>query len=346
MTTTAVMRCVVAAVLFGASAPAASELASELSPFTLAGLLYLGAGLIVLPASMRQRPGAAEFRAAARPLVVAVVAGGIVGPVLLMAGLARTSAASASLLLNLELAATVLLAATVFREHLGARLMSAAGLVTLSGLVLVWEPGASIDVGGLLVVGACLCWGLDNGVTALIDQVRPEQVTFVKGLVAGSVNLVIGLVLAGAGGITTGQLVAALAIGALGYGVSITWWVRGARDLGAARAQVIFASAPFIGAGIAWIVLGESFQVPQLVAVPIALVGITLSFRSSHDHQHVHVPMNHEHEHEQGDGHHDHDHPDGPRGRHDHRHQHAAIPHTHPHVPDLHHRHLHGGPDT
>jgi drug/metabolite transporter (DMT)-like permease len=343
---TAVMRCVVAAVLFGASAPAASGLASELSPFTLAGLLYLGAGLVVVPASMRQRPSAAELRAAARPLVVAVVAGGIIGPVLLMAGLARTSAASASLLLNLELAATVLLAATVFREHLGARVMSAAGLVTLSGVVLVWEPGASIDVGGLLVVGACLCWGLDNGVTALIDQIRPEQVTFVKGLVAGSVNLVIGLVLAGAGGITTGQLVAALVIGALGYGASITWWVRGARDLGAARAQVIFASAPFIGAGIAWIVLGESFQAPQLVAVPIALVGITLSIRSSHDHQHVHVPMNHEHEHEHGDGHHDHDHPDGFRGRHDHRHQHAAILHTHPHVPDLPHRHLHGGPDT
>lgn len=340
------MRCVVAAVLFGASAPAASELASELSPFTLAGLLYLGAGLVVLPASMRQRPSAAELRPAARPLVVAVVAGGIVGPVLLMAGLARTSAASASLLLNLELAATVLLAATVFREHLGARLMSAAGIVTLSGVVLVWEPGASIDVGGLLVVGACLCWGLDNGVTALIDQVRPEQVTFVKGLVAGSVNLVIGLVLAGTGGLTIGQLVAALVIGALGSGVSITWWVRGARDLGAARAQVIFASAPFIGAGIAWIVLGESFQVPQLVAVAIALVGITLSFRSSHDHQHVHVPMNHEHEHEHGDGHHDHDHPDGFRGRHDHRHQHAAILHTHPHVPDLHHRHQHGGPET
>lgn len=332
----------VAAVLFGASAPAASELASDLSPFTLAGLLYLGAALVVLPSSVKERPTATVLRAGARPLLIAVIAGGAVGPVLLMAGLARTSAASASLLLNLELAATVVLAATVFREHLGARVIASAGIVTLSGVVLVWEPVAAVDVGGLLIAGACLCWGLDNSVTALIDQIRPEQVTFAKGVVAGTANLLIGLVLVGAGGITAGQVLAALVIGALGYGVSITWWVRGARDLGAARAQVIFASAPFIGAAVAWIVLGESLEWAQLVAVPIALAGIALSFRSSHEHQHVHAPMDHEHEHTHGDAHHDHEHPDAFRGRHTHRHHHEAVIHAHPHVPDLHHRHKHG----
>jgi drug/metabolite transporter (DMT)-like permease len=343
MTRTAAGRCVVAAMLFGASAPAASELASDLSPFTLAGLLYLGAALVVLPTSLRDRPTAAVLRAGARPLLVAVVAGGALGPVLLMAGLARTSAASASLLLNLELAATVLLAATVFREHLGARVVAAAGIVTMSGVVLVWEPGAAVDVGGLFIVGACLCWGLDNGVTALIDQIRPEQVTFAKGAVAGTANLVIGLVLVGTGGITAPQVLGALVIGALGYGVSITWWVRGARDLGAARAQVIFASAPFIGAGVAWFVLGESLELTQLMAVPIALAGIALSFDSSHEHPHEHVPMDHEHEHTHDDGHHGHDHRDGFRGRHTHRHRHVAANHAHPHVPDLHHRHPHGG---
>jgi drug/metabolite transporter (DMT)-like permease len=330
--------------LFGASAPAASELAADLSPFTLAGLLYLGAALVVLPASARDRPSVGALRAGARPLVIAVVAGGAIGPVLLMAGLARTSAATASLLLNLELAATVLLAATVFREHLGARVIASAGVVTLSGVVLVWAPGAVVDPGGLLIVGACMCWGLDNSVTAMIDQVRPEQVTFAKGAVAGTANLVIGLVLVGLGGITAAQVLAAMVIGALGYGVSITWWVRGARDLGAARAQVIFASAPFVGAGVAWIVLGESMELAQTVAVPIALAGIVLSFRSSHEHQHAHVHMAHEHEHTHDDGHHDHEHTIGFRGRHTHRHQHAAALHTHPHVPDLHHRHQHGDP--
>jgi drug/metabolite transporter (DMT)-like permease len=341
---TAVVRCVVAAVLFGASAPAASVLASDLSPFTLAGLLYLGAALVVLPASLRDRPTVAVLRAGARPMLMAVVAGGAIGPVLLMAGLARTSAASASLLLNLELAATVLLAATVFREHLGVRVIASAGVVTLSGTVLMWEPGAAVDVGGLLIVGACLCWGLDNSVTALIDQIRPEQVTFAKGAVAGTANLVIGLLLVGTGGVTFNQLASALLIGALGYGVSITWWVRGAHDLGAARAQVVFASAPFIGAAVAWLVLGESLERTQLVAVPIAIAGIALSFRSSHAHTHVHVPMDHEHEHTHDDAHHGHDHAGGAPGRHTHRHQHFGSIHSHPHVPDLHHRHDHRDP--
>lgn len=341
MSRTAVLRCAIAAVLFGASAPAASELASDLSPFTLAGLLYLGAALVMLPTSIRDRPSAAVLRAGARPLLIAVVAGGAIGPVLLMAGLARTSAASASLLLNLELAATVAIAATVFREHLGGRVIAAAGVVTLSGAVLVWEPGAAVDFGGLFIVGACICWGLDNGVTALIDQIRPEQVTFAKGAVAGTANLVIGLVFVGAGGMTLGQAFAALIIGALGYGVSITWWVRGARDLGAARAQVIFASAPFIGAGVAWVALGESLEATQLVAAPIALAGIALSFHSSHEHEHLHFPMDHEHEHTHDDGHHHHDHSEVPRGRHTHRHLHTATSHAHLHVPDLHHRHAH-----
>lgn len=335
------MRCVVAAVLFGASAPAASELASDLSPFTLAGLLYLGAALVVLPASIRDRPTVSVVRAATRSLLIAVVAGGAIAPVLLMAGLARTSAASASLLLNLELVATVLLAATLFREHLGARVIAAAGIVTLSGVVLVWEPGAAVDVGGLFIVGACLCWGLDNSVTALIDQIRPEQVAFAKGTVAGTANLVVGLALVGASGITVTRVLAALVLGALGYGVSITWWVRGAQELGAARAQVIFASAPFIGAGVAWVVLGESLQLAQVVALPIALAGIALSFHSSHEHRHLHSPMDHEHEHTHGDGHHDHDHQGGSQGRHTHRHRHTATSHLHPHVPDLHHRHEH-----
>lgn len=213
--------------------------------------------------------------------------------------------------------------------------------MTLSGAVLVSEPGAAVDVGGLLIVGACLCWGLDNSVTALIDQIRPEQITFAKGAVAGTANLTVGIVLVGAGGITATQVLAALVIGALGYGVSITWWVRGARDLGAARAQVIFASAPFVGAALAWLVLGESVTGAQLVAVPVAVLGIALSLRSGHEHEHLHVAMDHEHEHTHNNGHHAHEHRNGFEDQHVHRHQHASTVHTHSHLPDLHHRHQH-----
>ncbi len=338
-----VVRCLLAAVLFGASAPAASELAGSVPSFTLAGLLYLGAALAVLPVVANRPPTRPALKAEWRPAMVAVVAGGALGPVLLVAGLARTDAATASILLNAELAATIVLAAILFREHLGTRLLLSAGLVTLAGVILTWTPGASVDVGALLIIAACACWGLDNGVTATIEHLRPEQVVALKGVIAGGANLAIGLAVAGIGE-TTGvrDIVAALAIGAAGYGLSITLWVKGARDLGAARGQVIFSTAPFIGATIAWTILDDPFTSIQGVAVLLAATGVAVSFRSGHDHTHHHHPVSHDHEHDHHDGHHHHTHDHAVAGRHAHPHEHQELSHDHPHVPDLHHRHDHG----
>ncbi len=342
MSRAGIVRCLLAAVLFGASAPAASELAGDMSSLVLAGLLYLGAGIAVVPSVVRSPPSAVALRRDWRPALVAVVAGGAIGPALLVAGLARTPAATASILLNLELAATVLLAAVIFREHLGGRVLAGAGLVTVAGVVLSWEPGAQIDVGALLIAAGCLAWGVDNGVTAKIDQLSPEQVVLLKGFVAGLANLMLGLAFAeGVTGVTAGQVVAAMLIGMAGYGASIVLWVKGARDLGAARGQVIFAAAPFIGAVIAWSVLGESVTVAQLIAVVIAAAGVGVSLESAHDHRHAHEAMEHEHEHSHDDDHHDHTHDEPVEGRHTHVHQHRPRVHSHPHVPDLHHRHRH-----
>ncbi len=336
------LRCLLAAVLFGASAPLAAELASSIPTFTLAGLLYVGAALAVLPACVRRPPSRPALTREWRPAAVAVVAGGAVGPLLLVAGLARTEAATASILLNTELAATIALAAVLFREHLGARLLSSAALITAAGAILSWEPGASLDVGALLIVAACIAWGVDNGVTARIEHLAPEHVVALKGIIAGSANLTIGLTVSGWGPATPwGDVASALAIGAAGYGLSITLWVKGARDLGAARGQVVFASAPFIGAAVAWLVLGETVRGAQVVAAALAAAGVMLSLRSDHRHEHRHGEQFHDHEHVHDDDHHDHVHADGFRGRHSHPHEHAPVVHSHPHVPDLHHRHDH-----
>jgi drug/metabolite transporter (DMT)-like permease len=274
-------------------------------------------------------------------LAVAIVAGGAVGPALLTAGLVDTPAATASLLLNMELVATVVLAATLFREHLGRTMIAAALLVTAAGVLLVWEPGQSVSLGALLIVGACACWGLDNSVTSRIDQVSPQHVTFLKGIVAGSVNLALGLVISGAGNVSGRSIVGALVVGALGYGASITLWVRGAQQLGAARGQLIFASAPFLGAVLSWVLLSDAIETVQLVALGIAAVGVGVSLRSDHLHEHHHHVMVHTHEHTHDDGHHEHAHADGFEGRHSHVHEHRELAHAHPHVPDLHHRHDH-----
>jgi drug/metabolite transporter (DMT)-like permease len=333
------MWCALAAVLFGATTPLASRIADDMNAATLAGLLYLGAALAVLP--VRGRRGSVETirRRGGGRLVVVVAVGGLLGPVLLAGGLARTPAATASLLLNLELVVTTALAALFFGEHIGRRVTTGAALVVVAGVILAWSEAPELRFGALFIAGACICWGLDNCVTAGLDTLAPREITLAKGVVAGATNVVVGVALAA--GLPSMELVVeALVLGAIGYGASITFWVRGARELGAARGQVIFSAAPFIGVIVAWTVLDDNATTAQAVALPLALAGVLLVLRSSHEHPHAHTPIEHEHEHTH-DAHHRH-HDTDESDRHNHAHIHRTLVHAHPHVPDLHHRHRHG----
>lgn len=335
--------CGVAALLFGISAPLAAQLTADLHGFGLAGCLYLGAALAVLPVAGRSRPTLATVRRGAGRLAVAVVVGGAIGPVLLALGLARAPAATSSLLLNLELVFTVLLAAVLFREHLGARVVAGTVLVTVASVVLGWGAAPDVRVGALLLAGACLCWAVDNGVTAALDELAPAHITLAKGVIAGTGNLLIGIVVDGPPDLA--PVLAALVIGAFGYGLSITLWVAGARELGAARGQLVFATAPFLGAVVAWTLLAEPISAPQAVAVGIALLGVALVADSAHVHHHRHTAVEHDHGHRHDDDHHDHPHRRQGIGRHQHTHRHPRRTHAHTHVPDLHHRHPHDDGD-
>ena len=337
---TGVFRCGLAAVLFGVSAPAASRLTDDMGAFTLAGLLYLGAALAVLPLVGRTPPSRGAVRASLPKLSLAVVLGGAVGPVLLAAGLGLVPAATSSLLLNLELVFTTVVAGVVFHEHLGRHVVTGTALVVVGSVVLTWSGGPDLRWGALLIAGACACWAVDNCATATIDQLNPSHITLAKGLIAGGTNLLIGLALTDAPAL--GPIVWALVIGAFGYGASITLWVAGARDLGAARGQLVFATAPFIGAIVAWSVFGDLVTARQVVAFVIAASGVAFVLWSDHEHAHTHEPLAHVHEHEH-DEHHVHTHPEEPvsASRHTHRHEHTPLVHRHPHVPDLHHRHEH-----
>ncbi len=343
-----VRRCGLAAVLFGATVPLASRLTAETTAPLLAGLLYAGAALAVAPMAFRHRPDSRVLRRGAVRLGVAVGAGGFLGPLLLVAGLARTPAATASLLLNLELVATTVLAALFFREHIGRRVATGTLAVVAAGVALVWSDAPDLRLGAVLVVGACVCWGLDNCVTADLDEIRPEHITLVKGVVAGGTNLLLGAGL-GAPMPSWSLIGGALLVGALGYGASITLWVAGARDLGAARGQLVFATAPFVGVLVAWVVLRDPIRGSELVALALGVFGVSRVLGSAHLHEHHHQAMLHDHEHAHDDGHHDHDHGHDTSAsgvRHDHPHAHGPVAHAHPHVPDLHHRHDHVTPTS
>jgi len=337
-----ILLALLAAVLFGGTTPASKVLLGQLPPFQLAGLLYLGAGLAMLPIAAGQpRLRLARVgRANLRRLLGAVVCGGVAAPVLLLAGLRLAAAGEVSLLLNLEMAATAVLGASFFAEPLARR-----GWVGVTGIVLagaVLSGGAWPGIAAaLLVAAACAGWGLDNQLTSLIDGLTPEYVACCKGAVAGSFNLLIGVAV-GPVAASHWQIAAALAVGALGYGASIALSIRSAQQLGAVRAQAVFASAPFLGAVISFAVLGEAVGASAVVAAALLVVSVSLLFGSVHAHLHRHPVVEHVHSHRHDDGHHLHEHPGLPPGtRHIHPHRHDELAHAHPHWPDLHHRHEH-----
>lgn len=333
-----------AAVLFGAATPASKVLLRSLEPFQLAGLLYLGAAIAMLPVVAREGRSATRVRLdrknAAR-LAGAVLFGGVLGPLLLLFGLRLTLAGSVSLLLNLEGVATAILGVALFREHLGrAGSIGVAGSI-LAGALVAGADGMPGLAGGLLTAGACLCWALDNHLTALVDGISPARSTLAKGVVAGSSNLAIGLVAAPFAA-TASEIGVALVLGALAYGASIVLYIRAAQVLGATRAQAVFATAPFVGAALSFAVLGETVSAAHVAASLLLAVSMAALFWSRHAHPHVHDEAEHVHEHRHDDGHHAHVHAGEPSpGRHEHIHRHERLAHSHPHWPDLHHRHPH-----
>ena len=334
----------VSALLFGASTPLSKLLLDQVSPFQLAGLLYLGAALGVSPFAVRRRVLQRLVhldRGNALRLVGAVVLGGMAGPVLLLLGLQVAAAASVSLWLNLELVATAVLGVVVFRDQLTGHAWVGAATVVVAALLLSWEEQSAGVLPGLLVALACVCWGFDNHFTSLIDGLTPQETTLWKGLAAGTTNLVIGL-LVSSWTAPAAAAVAGLGLGAISYGASIVLYIAAAQNIGATRGQLVFSAAPFFGVLLAVLVLGEPYGLLQIVATAILVLGLLVLLREGHAHRHGHPALEHEHWHRHNDGHHLHEHPTLPTGiGHVHPHRHEAVEHEHPHVPDVHHRHRH-----
>jgi drug/metabolite transporter (DMT)-like permease len=337
------------AILFGASTPLAKWLLGDgLSPLMLAGIFYLGSGLGLscvraLRIGLKVPSSEAPLRRSdGLRLAAAVLLGGALAPALLMTGLKNTGAAAAALLLNLEGVATMSIAWLVFRENVNGRLLGGALAIIAGAVALSWNGGTTTaGTGGLFIVAACLAWGMDNNLTRGLSAADPVQITLIKGLSAGSVNLTLAL-WAGAALPPWKETLAAGAIGFFGYGVSLVLFVRALRHLGAARTSAYFSTAPFIGALIAVLFFSEPFTLALAAAAVLMAAGVYLHLEESHHHDHSHDEMEHEHRHEH-DAHHRHQHgASDPGGEpHTHRHRHAPMIHSHPHYPDLHHRHDH-----
>lgn len=330
------------AALFGATPPLSKLLLEAVDPMMLAGLLYAGAGSGLAIYRIAKGTDHTEARLGVHDLpwlALAIVTGGIVGPVLLMWGLTLTSASSAALLLNLEGLATMGIAWLVYKENVDRRLLIGAFSILAGAVLLSWQgQGVAFSLGALLVAGACLAWGLDNNFTRKISAADPVMIAMVKGLVAGTVN--IGLALAaGASLPAVPTISAAAAVGFFGIGLSLVLFILALRYLGTARTGAYFSLAPFIGALLAVALLNEPLTTRLLAAGILMGIGLWLHLSERHDHEHEHQAIEHEHAHVH-DEHHQHSH--GPVSEpHSHWHRHEPMRHSHPHYPDLHHQHEH-----
>lgn len=341
------------ALLFGASAPFAKLLLTDATPQLLAGLLYLGSGVGLGLLWLRTRipenvPRETPLKPSDIPwLTGAIFFGGALGPLLLMIGLARTAASSASLLLNFEGVFTALLAWFVFHENFDRRIALGIFAIVTGGIVLSWEGRLSWGgiAGPLAVAAACLCWGIDNNLTQRVSIADPVQIAMIKGLAAGSVNTAIAFLL-GASLPTAPRVVGAMVLGFLSYGASLVLFVLALRRLGTARTGAYFSTAPFVGAALSLAIFRERPTASFFAAALLMGFGVWLHFTELHEHEHRHEAMDHEHAHVH-DEHHRHSHarsdpPVTDPKPHTHWHRHEPLVHSHPHYPDIHDRHPHG----
>jgi drug/metabolite transporter (DMT)-like permease len=296
-----------------------------------------------LPWIVSRAPEVSLARAELPWLAGAIGSGGVVGPLLLMVGLTRTEAATASLLLTLEAAVTASMAWFIFHENFDRRIALGMACLVAGAVVLSWSGTPTIDnmLGPLAIVGACIAWGLDNNLTRKVSLADPLQIVELKGLIAGPFNLILGLLL----GATMPRISTALiagVVGFLGYGISLVLFVFALRGLGTARTSAYFSTAPFIGSVAAIIAFSDPVTPQLIIAGVLMATGVWLHMTEHHEHEHFHAPMAHTHPHVH-DEHHRHAHSvtDPPGEPHTHFHEHKPMQHAHPHIPDMHHTHGH-----
>ena len=340
---------IAAAVLFGASTPFSKIILENHSPWMVAGVLYFGSGVglsMLYLAKALFWPSSAEAKLSRKDIpgmAGATFFGGVLGPVFLMYGLSKTTAASASLFLNLEAVCTALIAWFVFKEAYDRRILCGMAFIVLGGVALTYSPEFIVKnlFGPALIALACLSWGIDNNFTRKVSASDPVQISMVKSLIAGGTNLVLSsfaharlpnlkIVLEGS------------FIGFAGYGLSLTFFVLGLRHIGTSRTGAYFSMAPFVGAAISLLFFHDSMTVQIGIAAILMAAGVYLHLTEKHSHEHEHEELAHNHRHVH-DEHHQHNHdPDDPIGEpHAHFHQHVWLRHSHPHFPDIHHRHSH-----
>jgi len=307
--------------LYAINIPLSKVLLQNVQPTMMAGFLYLGAGTGLLCCSVFTKEKGEKLTKAELPYTIGMIVLDIAAPILLMLGLQRTGSANASLLNNFEIVATSMIAFFVFREKLSKWLVAAIALVTLASITLSFEGTGSFrfNTGSLLVLGAACCWGLENNCTRMLSNKSSSQITTIKGIFSGLGSLVVAWIVGERipGIVWIG---AVMLLGFVAYGLSINFYIKAQKNLGAAKTSAYYSIAPFLGVVFGVLLLrekpGAQFYIGLAVMVfaTVLMVRDTISLQHTHEHSHSHT----------------------------HAHAHGDLVHTHAHTHVHSHTHIHG----
>ena len=332
---------ILAAALYAINIPLSKVLLEFVPPTMMAAFLYLGAGIGLFLYGKATKEQGEKLTRAELPYTIGMIVLDIAAPILLMLGLSSTNSANASLLNNFEIVATSLIAFLVFREKLSKHLAFAILLVTSASIALSFEGEGSFqfNIGSLLVLGAACCWGLENNCTRMISNKSSVQITTIKGIFSGLGSLIVAL--------TVGEqipgpvlIAAVLLLGFVAYGLSINFYIKAQKDLGAAKTSAYYSVAPFLGVLFGVLLLrerpGMQFYIGLaiMIAATVLMIKDTISLQHTHEHSHVHT-----HEHRHGELVHSHEHEHIHSHTHTHGEDESAHEHLHKVIDDHQHSH-------
>ena len=273
----AICYAIAAAVFYAMNVPCSKLLLDKIAPTFMAAFLYIGAGIGVGMLYLfhhKHEPQSERLRKKDLPYTIGMVTLDIIAPILLMIGVKFGTSANASLLGNFEIVATTMIALLIFKEKVSPNLWVAIGLITLSSIILSFggDGSFSFSVGSLLVLGATVCWGLENNCTRSISDKSTYQIVTIKGFGSGIGSLIIAFIL-GENLPEIRYILPAALLGFIAYGLSIFTYIRAQKTLGAAKTSAFYAIAPFIGVLLSFVFLRESLTMAYIIALVIMIIG-------------------------------------------------------------------------
>lgn len=298
---------IAAAVLYAINIPLSKMLLEYISPTMLAAFLYLGAGVGLLIYSgiskaIGKAPKTEPLTKKELPYTIAMIVLDIIAPILLMFGIRLSAAANVSLINNFEIVATSIIALVIFKEVISRKLWIAITLVTVASIILTFEGKGTFDfnIGSLFVLGASLCWGIENNCTKMMSSKSSTEIVVLKGIFSGLGSLIVALII-GESFPTLIYILITLLLGFVSYGLSIKFYILAQKDLGAAKTSAYYSIAPFWGVTFSMLILQERPAIQFYVALAIMLISTYFMIKDSiqlqHTHEHSHGNIVHTHTH-------------------------------------------------